>query len=197
MKAAQVRSSTTRTTFLSVLNKMLVALRMGDEGVKHARSNRRDGNVGVMRDVQAGKHRQANRSAPSLESRTPPTARPSFLHAPSPLYWYINIFILTYDLRLFGLTDFLRVLPSDDHLFLPPRSPSPPLSASSSPPLHFYFSCSASASMSTFNGRTLVLCFDGTTNIYDFDNTNIIKFFDLLRKDDPDRQMVYYQPGVR
>ncbi|KAG8958743.1 hypothetical protein FRC00_002339 [Tulasnella sp. 408] len=50
--------------------------------------------------------------------------------------------------------------------------------------------------MSTFNGRTLVLCFDGTTNIYDFDNTNIIKFFDLLRKDDPDRQMVYYQPGV-
>ncbi|KAG9048238.1 hypothetical protein FS837_000437 [Tulasnella sp. UAMH 9824] len=50
--------------------------------------------------------------------------------------------------------------------------------------------------MSSFNGRTLVLCFDGTTNIYDFDNTNIIKFFDLLRKDDPDRQMVYYQPGI-
>ncbi|KAG8953853.1 hypothetical protein FRC04_001483 [Tulasnella sp. 424] len=50
--------------------------------------------------------------------------------------------------------------------------------------------------MSSFNGRTLVLCFDGTTNLYDFDNTNIIKFFDLLRKDDPDRQMVYYQPGI-
>ncbi|KAG8980681.1 hypothetical protein FRB90_007544, partial [Tulasnella sp. 427] len=50
--------------------------------------------------------------------------------------------------------------------------------------------------MSSFNGRTLVLCFDGTTNIYDFDNTNIIKFFDLLRKDEPDRQMVYYQPGI-
>ncbi|KIO32976.1 hypothetical protein M407DRAFT_210389 [Tulasnella calospora MUT 4182] len=50
--------------------------------------------------------------------------------------------------------------------------------------------------MSSFDGRTLVLCFDGTTNLYDFDNTNIIKFFDLLRKDDPDRQMVYYQPGI-
>ncbi|KAG8905233.1 hypothetical protein FRB99_000400 [Tulasnella sp. 403] len=45
-------------------------------------------------------------------------------------------------------------------------------------------------------GGTLVLCFDGTTNIYDQDNTNVIKFFDLLKKDEPDKQMVYYQPGI-
>ncbi|KAG8700204.1 hypothetical protein FRC09_006108 [Ceratobasidium sp. 395] len=44
--------------------------------------------------------------------------------------------------------------------------------------------------------RTLVLCFDGTTNIYDDANTNVIKLFTLLEKNKLDEQMVYYQPGV-
>lgn len=46
-------------------------------------------------------------------------------------------------------------------------------------------------------GRTLILCFDGTSNEFDNENTNIIKFFDLLKKYEPEKQMVYYQPGVR
>lgn len=44
--------------------------------------------------------------------------------------------------------------------------------------------------------RTLVLCFDGTTNQYDSDNTNVVKLFSLLQKDNMDEQLCYYQPGV-
>ncbi|KAG9103514.1 hypothetical protein FRC06_010195 [Ceratobasidium sp. 370] len=44
--------------------------------------------------------------------------------------------------------------------------------------------------------RTLVLCFDGTTNVYDDTNTNVVKLFTLLEKNNRDEQMVYYQPGV-
>lgn len=50
-------------------------------------------------------------------------------------------------------------------------------------------------------GRTLVMCFDGTNECYDAQNTNIVKLFSLLKKDDPSRQLVYYQvrrvPGWR
>ncbi|QRW23944.1 hypothetical protein RhiXN_10268 [Rhizoctonia solani] len=44
--------------------------------------------------------------------------------------------------------------------------------------------------------RSLVLCFDGTSNQFSNRNTNVVKIFELLKKDDPDRQMVYYQTGV-
>ncbi|XP_006462887.1 hypothetical protein AGABI2DRAFT_186715 [Agaricus bisporus var. bisporus H97] len=41
--------------------------------------------------------------------------------------------------------------------------------------------------------RTLVLCFDGTG---DHRNSNIVEMFSILKKDDPDKQMVYYQAGI-
>ncbi|KAF6763265.1 hypothetical protein DFP72DRAFT_875217 [Ephemerocybe angulata] len=44
--------------------------------------------------------------------------------------------------------------------------------------------------------RTLVLCFDGTSNEYDIENTNVVKLFALLKKNDFDQQLCYYQPGV-
>ncbi|KAI0673865.1 hypothetical protein C8Q78DRAFT_969172 [Trametes maxima] len=44
--------------------------------------------------------------------------------------------------------------------------------------------------------RTLVLCFDGTGDQFDLDNSNVVKFFSLLKKDDHNEQMVYYQPGI-
>ncbi|CAE6520183.1 unnamed protein product [Rhizoctonia solani] len=44
--------------------------------------------------------------------------------------------------------------------------------------------------------RTLVLCFDGTTNIFDETNTNVVKLFSLLERDNREKQMVYYQPGI-
>ncbi|KAI0778879.1 hypothetical protein BD413DRAFT_609432 [Trametes elegans] len=44
--------------------------------------------------------------------------------------------------------------------------------------------------------RTLVLCFDGTGDEFDSDNSNVIKFFSLLKKDDRREQMVYYQAGI-
>ncbi|KAH6911504.1 hypothetical protein BKA70DRAFT_1267909 [Coprinopsis sp. MPI-PUGE-AT-0042] len=43
--------------------------------------------------------------------------------------------------------------------------------------------------------RTLVLCFDGTSNEYDNTNSNVVKFFGLLNKD-PSQQLCYYDPGV-
>ncbi|KAH8104636.1 hypothetical protein BXZ70DRAFT_600191 [Cristinia sonorae] len=45
--------------------------------------------------------------------------------------------------------------------------------------------------------RTLVLCFDGTANQFDGDNTNVVKFYSLLKKDEaPEQQICYYQPGI-
>ncbi|KAF8594721.1 hypothetical protein BDV93DRAFT_611738 [Ceratobasidium sp. AG-I] len=44
--------------------------------------------------------------------------------------------------------------------------------------------------------RSLVLCFDGTSNHFSHQNTNVVKLVELLKKDDPERQMVYYQTGV-
>ncbi|GLB40815.1 putative uncharacterized alpha/beta hydrolase domain (DUF2235) [Lyophyllum shimeji] len=45
-------------------------------------------------------------------------------------------------------------------------------------------------------GRALVLCFDGTGDQFDSDNSNIVEFFTMLKKDDRDKQMVYYQAGI-
>ncbi|KAH9897658.1 hypothetical protein C8Q73DRAFT_787913 [Cubamyces lactineus] len=44
--------------------------------------------------------------------------------------------------------------------------------------------------------RTLVLCFDGTGDQFDTDNSNVVRFFSLLKKDDRREQMVYYQAGI-
>ncbi|KAM5539952.1 hypothetical protein V8D89_006455 [Ganoderma adspersum] len=44
--------------------------------------------------------------------------------------------------------------------------------------------------------RTLVLCFDGTGDQFDSDNSNVVKFFSLLKRDDRHEQMVYYQTGI-
>ncbi|KAF9013136.1 hypothetical protein BDQ17DRAFT_1386764 [Cyathus striatus] len=52
------------------------------------------------------------------------------------------------------------------------------------------------AEISSSKPRTLVLCFDGTSNQYDADNTNVVKLFALLKKNDFNEQLAYYQPGV-
>ncbi|RXW17940.1 hypothetical protein EST38_g7911 [Candolleomyces aberdarensis] len=44
--------------------------------------------------------------------------------------------------------------------------------------------------------RTLVLCFDGTGDQFDNDNSNIVQFVSLLKKDDRQKQCVYYQTGI-
>ncbi|KAF8878551.1 hypothetical protein BD779DRAFT_1447630 [Infundibulicybe gibba] len=44
--------------------------------------------------------------------------------------------------------------------------------------------------------RTLVLCFDGTGDQFDADNSNIVELFTMLKKDDHEKQMVYYQAGI-
>ncbi|CAE7055861.1 unnamed protein product [Rhizoctonia solani] len=46
------------------------------------------------------------------------------------------------------------------------------------------------------SNRSIILCFDGTSNHFSNQNTNVVKLVELLKKDDPERQMVYYQPGV-
>ncbi|TFK33616.1 hypothetical protein BDQ12DRAFT_766453 [Crucibulum laeve] len=48
----------------------------------------------------------------------------------------------------------------------------------------------------THENRTLVLCFDGTGDQFDSDNSNIVELFSMLKKDDPTKQMVYYQAGI-
>ncbi|CAE6480640.1 unnamed protein product [Rhizoctonia solani] len=44
--------------------------------------------------------------------------------------------------------------------------------------------------------RSIILCFDGTSNHFSNQNTNVVKLVELLKKDDPSKQMVYYQAGV-
>ncbi|KAJ3867251.1 hypothetical protein EV359DRAFT_78738 [Lentinula novae-zelandiae] len=44
--------------------------------------------------------------------------------------------------------------------------------------------------------RTHILCFDGTASEYDSENTNVVKFFALLEKDNCDDQLCYYQAGI-
>ncbi|KZT12113.1 uncharacterized protein LAESUDRAFT_670416 [Laetiporus sulphureus 93-53] len=43
--------------------------------------------------------------------------------------------------------------------------------------------------------RTLVLCFDGTADHFDGKNTNVVKLYALLKKED-NEQLCYYQPGI-
>lgn len=44
--------------------------------------------------------------------------------------------------------------------------------------------------------KTLVLLFDGTGNFFKKENTNIIRLFEALENDEPDKQLLYYQPGI-
>jgi len=44
--------------------------------------------------------------------------------------------------------------------------------------------------------RILILCFDGTANQFDGENTNVVKFYSMLKKDIEDEQLCYYQTGV-
>jgi len=50
--------------------------------------------------------------------------------------------------------------------------------------------------MATDPSRTLVLCFDGTSDAFTSKNTNVVKLFSLLEKDDQTRQLCYYQSGI-
>ncbi|KZT51457.1 hypothetical protein CALCODRAFT_521364 [Calocera cornea HHB12733] len=45
-------------------------------------------------------------------------------------------------------------------------------------------------------GRKLILCFDGTGDLFGSANTNVVKLVSFLKKDDYRNQMVYYQTGV-
>lgn len=45
-------------------------------------------------------------------------------------------------------------------------------------------------------GRTIVLCLDGTGDQFDDDNSNVIRFFRSMVKDEPEKQVVYYQSGL-
>lgn len=43
--------------------------------------------------------------------------------------------------------------------------------------------------------RNIIVCLDGTGDQFDNDNSNVVKFFAALKKDDPS-QLTYYQTGV-
>jgi uncharacterized protein (DUF2235 family) len=44
--------------------------------------------------------------------------------------------------------------------------------------------------------RILILCFDGTSDEYSTENTNVVKFFSMLKKDNFENQTCYYQAGI-
>lgn len=50
-------------------------------------------------------------------------------------------------------------------------------------------------SHSACQGRTIVVCLDGTGDSFDNDNSNVVHFVGCLKKDDP-RQVTYYQSGI-
>ena len=44
-------------------------------------------------------------------------------------------------------------------------------------------------------GRTLIICLDGTGDKFDSDNSNVVNFVACLKKDSP-KQVSYYQSGI-
>ncbi|EJT99623.1 hypothetical protein DACRYDRAFT_82035 [Dacryopinax primogenitus] len=44
--------------------------------------------------------------------------------------------------------------------------------------------------------RRLIVCFDGTANLFEGTNTNVVHLVSYLKKDDLQEQQVYYQTGV-
>jgi uncharacterized protein (DUF2235 family) len=45
-------------------------------------------------------------------------------------------------------------------------------------------------------GRTMVICLDGTGDQFDNDNSNIVHFVSCLKKHEPHKQATYYQSGI-
>lgn len=45
-------------------------------------------------------------------------------------------------------------------------------------------------------GRTVVVCLDGTGDQFDHDNSNVVHFVSCLKKHEPDKQATYYQSGI-
>lgn len=45
-------------------------------------------------------------------------------------------------------------------------------------------------------GRTIVVCLDGTGDQFDNDNSNVVHFVSCLKKHEPDKQATYYQSGI-
>ena len=43
--------------------------------------------------------------------------------------------------------------------------------------------------------KNIVVCCDGTGNEYGDRNTNVVKLFQIIKKD-PNKQIAYYDPGV-
>jgi uncharacterized protein (DUF2235 family) len=41
--------------------------------------------------------------------------------------------------------------------------------------------------------RRLIVCFDGTSNLFDDTNTNVVRLVSYLKKDNMAEQQVYYQ----
>ncbi|KAI9444642.1 hypothetical protein H4582DRAFT_2094510 [Lactarius indigo] len=56
--------------------------------------------------------------------------------------------------------------------------------------------CSIPVDATQRRPRTLILCFDGTSDQYDKDSTNVVKLYSLFNKDHTDQQLCYYQAGV-
>ncbi|KIO16383.1 hypothetical protein M407DRAFT_232519 [Tulasnella calospora MUT 4182] len=48
----------------------------------------------------------------------------------------------------------------------------------------------------TLPPKTLILCFDGTSNSFSDENTNVVRLFNALEKHKTRKQMCYYQPGI-
>jgi len=44
--------------------------------------------------------------------------------------------------------------------------------------------------------RRLILCFDGTSNLFDDTNTNVVRLVSYFKKDNLQEQVVYYQTGL-
>lgn len=45
-------------------------------------------------------------------------------------------------------------------------------------------------------GRTIIVCLDGTGDQFDNDNSNVVHFVSCLKKHDPNKQATYYQSGI-
>jgi uncharacterized protein (DUF2235 family) len=77
-----------------------------------------------------------------------------------------------------------------------PHQPPPTLEEDTKGPIPASIRAVKDAHHANNEGRTVVICLDGTGDRFDNDNSNVVHFVSCLKKHEPAKQVTYYQSGI-
>lgn len=78
----------------------------------------------------------------------------------------------------------------------PHPAPAPVVEEEAKTPIPASIRACKDASHINQQGRTIVVCLDGTGDQFDNDNSNVVHFVSCLKKHEPNKQATYYQSGI-